>query len=254
MTDDAGSLKAAWAVLRRQWWIVVAAMVAAMAVAWLASADVPDSYVGHATIVVDVGTTKYSGMPIVDDVVRRGSGDVVRSEIASATGQSVADVASALRVTGVGNPQNSIAITYEDVDASIAEKGADAAARAIIGYTHETAAEQVEVGRQQVRASQEALKRLEEQSKQLSPGWEQGDLIYKMWNINGEILRVQNNTNIIENIYAYRGGPSATLKPGKSTRRTNVIGGTAAGLIAGLVIAAAREELLRRASSRQAET
>ncbi|MCL2504427.1 MAG: hypothetical protein FWE94_07550, partial [Coriobacteriia bacterium] len=61
MTDDAGSLKAAWAVLRRQWWIVVAAMVAAMAVAWLASVDVPDSYVGHATIVVDVGTTKYSG-------------------------------------------------------------------------------------------------------------------------------------------------------------------------------------------------
>lgn len=244
MTDDAGILSAAWMALRRQWWIVLLAVVVAVAIAYFASGEQPDAYVGKATITLDLNLPRYPKMATIDELVQFTASEQVRSAVATATGLTPAEVASSLRATGIGNPQSSIDITFEHPDAAIAEKGAATAAEAVHTNANSRAEPLIETTQDQIRLSEDLLAQMKAQKQGMSP-WEQTDIDVRIYGVERDLLASKAQLRVYD-AWGYSGEATSSLKLGGGARTRNAIGGALAGLVLGLLVAAAREAFMRK--------
>jgi hypothetical protein len=146
------------AVLRRQWWLVVAVVLAAAITGYVASLKTADVYTSVATIMMDTApSARYRGMPVADDLVKEITGSKVRSMV---------EVAGNLRAAAAGNPLTTIRVTYAAGTKDRADAGARAAALEAIAYVRTTMSKEVAFREQQIAASEQALSAFDAASRQ----------------------------------------------------------------------------------------
>lgn len=229
------------AVLKRQWWIVVAVVAVAGVVGFVASSGVADVYTGVAKIAIDTApSSRYRGMPVADDLVKATSGTEMRAAVAKVLGASEADVAANLRAAASGNPLTTIRVTYTAATKDAAEAGARAGAKAIIDVVDVSMAKEIAIREGQITASKEALAAFDEvaKSEPLS-----SQTAYQRWAVETQLLDYESALEGIIGVYTYDGTTTSSVSLGSDARNKNVLGALVVGLALGILLAGAREAL-----------
>lgn len=233
------------AVLKRQWWIVVAVAVVAVIAGFVASSSVADVYTGVAKIAIDTApSSRYRGMPLADDLVKATSGPEIRAAVAKAIGTNEADVADNLNAAAAGNPLTTIRVTYTASTEDVAEEGARAAAKAIINVVDVSMAKEIAIREGQIEASEKALAVLEEAAKAEPLD---AQTAYQRWAVETQLLDYRSALEGVVGVYTYDGTTSASVSLGSDARNKNVLGALVIGLALGILLAGAREALRVRA-------
>lgn len=224
-------LKQTLDALRREWWVVLL-VVAVGAGAGYVLASGEDVYTGAATIVVDTApSSRYRGMPVVDDVVKEASSSSIREAVAGALGTDSSDVAARLRASASGNPLTRIRVTYSAPDEATAAAGAVSGADALISFVDRSVQTEIEIREQQIAASEAALAALGT-----------GDVdTYERWQIETQLLDYQNALIGVKGVYTFDGNASTSVAKGSATRRNAALGGAVMGLAFGILLAGVRE-------------
>lgn len=232
------------AVLKRQWWIVVAVVAVAGVVGFVASSGVADVYTGVAKIAIDTApSSRYRGMPVADDLVKATSGTEMRAAVAKALGTSENDVAANLRAAASGNPLTTIRVTYTAATKDAAEAGARAGAKAIIDVVDVSMAKEIAIREGQIAASKKALATFDEVVKSEPPS---SQTAYQRWAVETQLLDYESALEGIIGVYTYDGTTTSSVSLGSEARNKNVLGALVVGLALGILLAGAREAMRAR--------
>ncbi|TDB38789.1 MAG: hypothetical protein D9V44_03630 [Actinobacteria bacterium] len=232
------------AVLKRQWWIVVAVVAVAGVAGFVASSGVADVYTGVAKIAIDTApSSRYRGMPVADDLVKATSGSEMRAAVAQALGTSEADVAANLRATAAGNPLTTIRVTYTAATKDAAQAGARAGANAIIDVVDASMAKEIAIREAQIEASKKALAAIDAAARSEAPS---AQTAYQRWAIETQLLDYTSALEGIVGVYTYDGTSSSSVSLGSDARNRNVLGAAVVGVALGILLAGVREALRKR--------
>jgi hypothetical protein len=233
------------AVLRRQWWLVVAVVLAAAITGYVASLKTADVYTSVATIMMDTApSARYRGMPVADDLVKEITGSKVRSMVASSLSVDEAEVAGNLRAAAAGNPLTTIRVTYAAGTKDRADAGARAAALEAIAYVRTTMSKEVAFREQQIAASEQALSAFDAASRQTPLAL---NATYERWTIQTQLIDYKVALEGILGVYTYDGSVTSSLSSASDVRLKNALAGAVVGLAFGILLAGAREALRVRA-------
>jgi hypothetical protein len=234
-------------IARRQWWLVLVTMVAAVAVAALVGAGGKATYQAQATFISDTSlSSRYKGMPIPDDVVRDVGTAQVRASIAASLGISAADVSS-LRLSGFGNPQNRLLVSVSSPDRARALAVVGAADAAVLDYVAGRTAVERANFQQAVDDADASIVSVESAlaSRSLS-AYERADLEFKAWQMRQSRIAAKDSVDILSTVYTQQGAPTVSVAPGSSALASRAAAGALAGLFVGLLLAGLREWMRRR--------
>ena len=232
------------AVVKRQWWLVVAVMLVAAGIGFAVSLDTADVYTGVATISIDTApSSRYRGMPVADDLVKALSGTEARSAIGTTLGVDAATVAANLHAAAAGNPLTSIRVTYSAGTKDAAEAGAKAGADYLIGVVAKSMEKEVAIRQGQITASENALAAIDAATK-VSPLTPQD--AYERWGIETQLLDFKNALEGVLGVYTYDGTTTSTVALASSAQKKTALGGAVLGLALGILLAGAREVLRPR--------
>ena len=247
MTEDS-VVSQAVDVIRRQWWIVLLVVAAALSVAAVLSSGAPDTFTATAAVVIDTTpSSRYRGMPLPDDLVRHVSDADLREAVAEAAGLSKDEVAGALRGSAAGNPLTRITITFSGDSEEVAARAAGAAAEELVAWVNESAGPETEYRESQIEATRAALESLSD-----DPGAAPAQIeetAYKRWQLQTRLLDYEAALRSIEDVYSFDGDVDTSVRTGVTVLRRDLVGAGIAGLVLGLLVAAAREALSRRQSA-----
>lgn len=237
----------AFAVVKRQWWVVLAVVVAAVAVALLMSSRVEPTYVGQSSVSLDATIlSKYTSLLVGDRTATAlKSGDFYEFA-AQKTGMTPAQVKAALRTSVNGKYLDSVLIRYSSGSSAGAQAGAKEMADVIVAYAYKVA--ESEIARQEaIRATNLAsIERIKELSKKFADQpYELADIETRLTTL--EQAQINNDSTLKLLTNAYQASGSASVEEAVGTNRTGLLAGAIlAGIVVGLLLAAAREALYLR--------
>ncbi len=249
--NENDALRSAAGVLRRQWWIVAVA-VAVAAVAGLAMGRAQGTkYEGTATLLVDYpATTRYKGVPQVDDILRQSSSSRMRERLARHAGIEVSKMAGGLRVSSTGNPPNRVVVTFVSSDKREARAVAESVADEIVSYARERTKVEID-GRESLilnaRESEDRIEKLVAKGG-LTPD-QQADNEFKLWMIRKDGIEANTLAKVLSSVYSLEGESSVAERAAASGLGGQMAGSLLVGAVLGLLIAAVREVLAVRGAS-----
>jgi len=237
----------AFAVVKRQWWVVLAVVVAAVAVALLMSSRVEPTYVGQSTVRLDATIlSKYTSLLVGDRTATALKSAEFYEFAAEKTGMTAAEVASSLRTSVSGKYLDTVLIRYSAPSSAEAEAGAKKMADVIVAYAYEVAAS--EIARQEaIRATNLAsIERIKALSKKFADKpYELADIETRLTAM--EQTQINNDSTLKLLTNAYQASGSATVEEAVGTNRSGLLAGAIlAGIVVGLLLAAVREALYLR--------
>ena len=237
----------AFAAVRRQWWVVLVVVATAVSVALLMSSRVESTYVGQSGIKLDATIlSKYTSLLMGDRTAVALKSNEFYEFAASKTGSTPAQVKSALRTSVSGKYLDSVMLRYSAASSADAQAGAKEMADVIVAYAEKVAAP--EIARQQAiaDANQTSITRIKALSKEFA------DRPYELADIETRLTLLEqtqvNNDSALQLLkVAYQASDSASVAPAVGTNRTGLLAGALlAGIVVGLLLAAAREALFLR--------
>ncbi len=239
------SLARVLAVVRRQWWVILAVVAVAAGVGFAASLKAADVHTGVATINIDTApSSRYRGMPVADDLVKAISGTDIHAAVAAVLGVDESTVAANLRAAASGNPLTRIRVTYSAGTKQAAEDGARAGAEQLIGVVEKSMEKEVAIRDAQIAASEKALVAIDASAK---GGTLSAQDAYDRWGIETQLLDYRSALEGVLGVYTYDGTTSSSVATASSARKKNAIGGAVLGLAFGILLAGAREMLRPKA-------
>jgi hypothetical protein len=250
--NESEAVRSALGVVRREWWIVAIAVVAAVAIAALVgSSTATTTYTGTANMLIDSpNISRYKGLPLPDDVLRQSNGSAWRERFAKVAGVSPDAIAVGLRVSSAGNPANRLIITYTSVDKAEAQRVATAVAGEITSLAQAGAQVEIQSRQALVKLADDAAAEIGKlEAKQPGTAWQQADDAFKMWQIQQEGTIAARELAVLKSAYSLDGEPSVATNSGARSMGTNLLGAALVGLVVGLFVAAGREWWIARASS-----
>jgi hypothetical protein len=240
-------MRAAREVARRQWWLVALTIVAAVAAAALAGGGAKTTYHAQATFIADTTLlNRYKGIPTPDDVVRDVATGAVRKSIATTLGVPAPSVAG-LSLSGFGNPQNRLLVSFSSPDRATALSVVDAADEAVLAYVAKRTVVERTNYQTAVDQAGAAIAKLE---TSLAGGsldsYQRADLEFKLWQVQQARVQSKDIVDILSSIYQLQAEPTVTVASESSALASRLAGGALAGLFVGLLLAGVREALRRR--------
>lgn len=240
--------RAAVAFVRREWWIVAIALVAALAAAVIVGGAPKTVYQVQATFRADTTLiSKYKGVPLPDDVVRDvASSATARAAIAASAGVPVAQV-SGLRMSGFGNPQNRMLVTFSAPSQETALAVVRAADEAVLAYVNgRTSIERDNYAAAVEQADTEIASLQATLGSAKLDSYQRADLGYKLWQVQSARIAAKDVVDILSHIYELQAEPVATASSSSHALESRAAAALLAGLFVGLVIGGFREAWLRR--------
>lgn len=248
MTDPRSELDVLGA-LRRQWWVVIACGLIAMAAAFaMTKATARDIVVATAVLHIDdtvIGRTPGALQP--DDVLRAASVEL-KSRIRDAGGFS-ADQISGLTFQAPGKPQTRLVIVAQSSDEATAKKVAKVAAEQAVLLSRDAAKSSIDRETRQLDAAKAALAAMDAQSSAgLTPA-EKAALAFQTWQVKDRVIESEVGLEALKNMYRFDGEVSSAVKSATDGLRSTLAGALLLGLFAGVVLAGVREYLFRRGTA-----
>lgn len=237
----------AFAVVKRQWWVVLAVIVAAVAVALIMSARVEPTYVGQSSVSIDTSiVSKYISMLFGDRTAVALKSAEFYEFAAEHTGLPVSEVKASLRTSVNGKYLDNILIQFTANSPDAAELGAKNLAGAIVAYAYQVAGP--EIARQEATGAvnRASIARIKALSKKFSDKpYELADIETRLSNM--EQVQINSDASVVLLKEAYQASDSATVEEAVGTNRTGLLAGAIlAGIVVGLLLAAVREALYLR--------
>ncbi len=237
--------------VRREWWIPVAVMAVAGAIAFfLSSANPAPQYEGRAVVIIDAPTiSKFPDLPKPDEMIREVASATFSSEVASRAAVPSETVAAGLKASTRDDPQSQLIITFTSPDETVASRVATIAA----GYAAERAAviggkEIWELQRRVTetqRALKEVLKIQSEAGRDAGSAFEMSAAGTE-WEMRMRLYEDTLGLRTLRNAYYYNGNLKTPDVSPVLRRGATIAGAIVFGLVLGLVIAVFREALLAR--------
>jgi hypothetical protein len=240
-------MRAARDVARREWWLVAIVVAGAVAGATLMGGGAKTTYQAQATFLADTTIlNRYKGIPTPDDVVRDVGTPAVRASIAEALGLKASEV-SGLRLSGFGNPQNRLLVSFSSPDRERALAVVRAADEAVLEYVAKRTV--VERSNYQTAVDQADATIVTLESS-LGGGsldrWQRADIEFKLWQVRQSRIQSKDIVDILTGVYQVHVEPTATATSSSSALVTRSAAAVLAGLFVGLILAGGREWLLSR--------
>ncbi|MDH4139979.1 MAG: hypothetical protein OEV43_05345 [Coriobacteriia bacterium] len=225
--------------LLHDWWIVVGCIAVAVVVAVGANLSYETTYEGRAVVNVDVTTIASNArLPKPDAVVVEVKSAAFAEDLASTMGLDAGELRGGLNAYTSGNPQNKVTVTFTHVDKAVALDVSDKAGALAV----EAALDLMEPELKRQRALVEESYATIEILGSLEPTV----AAYSIWAIRRNLIIDEANVSAMEEAYAYAGKSTAEA----SSRRTRLlnagVAGVVLGLVAGILLVAARDYLRRR--------
>jgi len=240
-------MRAARDVARREWWLVAIVVAGAVAGAALMGGGAKTTYQAQATFLADTTIlNRYKGIPSPDDVVRDVGTPAARASIAEGLGLKASDV-SALRLSGFGNPQNRLLVSFSSPDRDRALAVVKAADEAVLAYVAKRTVVERSNYQTAVDQADATIATLE---SSLAAGsldrWQRADIEFKLWQVRQSRIQSKDIVDILTGVYQVHIEPAVAATSSSSALATRSAAAVLAGLFVGLILAGGREWLLRR--------
>jgi hypothetical protein len=232
-------------IVRRSALIVIVATLAGALVGGIVTfAKTTTTYTGSADITIDQSAIVSYPRSIKPDAVLAAKADpAVIAAVAKAAGVSEAQVPGMLKVFTVGNPQDSIKVTFVATDKSAAAAGAKAGAQAVSTYALKAVDKTLASALALIKIDETALANFDQTAT--------GDAANRAslrWSLERALATDKEQYAWLSGAYTYAGAV-AVKQSARQTAMAQAVGaGALAGLFLGLVLAAAREVSRRRTS------
>ncbi|MDI6843786.1 MAG: hypothetical protein QMC94_05255 [Anaerosomatales bacterium] len=234
------------AFVRREWWLVAVTAVVAVIVAVAPALRSEPTSTATAKVSVDASSPgRMRGVLLPDDLVRESSTERFRAAVAQAAGVTPGEVASSLRVAASGSPITVMTVTCTMASREQAERVAQAAAREIVKAHLAAVASQIEMRERRIEIAQQALEDL----KAAETVGGTAEAVFDRWNVEMAIVDQQDALEALRNVYTYDGSVSSSTVTARFRALRSALGGLVLGLVAGAVLALAREQLAAARSS-----
>lgn len=234
------------AFVRREWWLVAVTAAVAVAVAVIPALRAEPTSTATATVSVEASSPgRMRGVLLPDDLVRESGSERFRAAVAQAAGVTPEEVAGSLRVAASGSPITVMTVTCTMPSAETAERVAQAAAREIVKTHLAAVASQIEMRERRITIARKALEDLRSAGKTDSSA----EAVFDRWSIETAIIDQQDALEALRDVYTYDGSVSSTTMSAPSRALRSAVGGLVLGLVAGAVLAAAREQLIAARAS-----
>lgn len=237
------------AVIRREWWLVLAAILAAGLVALLMSTQAATTYAGTAAVTVNQpALSKYPTTLFGDrmlDVLESGE---FETAVAASAGMDAADVRKNFSATATGKLLDKINVRYTADSADKAEQGAKALSEGIVEYAQEFNTPELSRLRAVAEAGDAAVKRVRALQKDVGDDpFKQAQIETQLANVEQQAITNRSAYELASNAYGFDGNVSVAERTG--SRSIDLIAAALlAGLVAGVALAAVRERLLARSA------
>lgn len=226
--------------IRRQWWLIVVAVVVATAVGFFATSGAKTEYTGRATVIIDSAVvSKGTGIPEAEPLLKNLQDADFFESVAAEAGMTPSELSSGSRVYTTGTPQDRLITEFTSSDASVAEKTAAILAKAAVAEAR--AMGKVEIDKQTaiVESTRAAIAELEAFQ---GDDYERLDLSFKVWQLKKDLASGEASLILAERAYVYDGNTRVAQTVTASRERVSAAAAAAfAGLIAGLALALMRE-------------
>ena len=240
------------AAVRREWWIPLAVMVAAGAIAAaVSSADPTPLFEGRAVIVIDGATlSKYPDLPKPDDMLRVIRTPEFTSVVASEALVASETVAAELSAFTREDPQRQLVLTFRSPDESVASTVTALAAAAVAEKAGQIGSVETWELQRRVNETQRALK--EAAGINSAAGGSKADPDFRLdyagmqWEMRMRLYEDQLSLRALRYVYYYNGNIAVTDVAPARRRGATVLSALVLGLMLGLVIAVFREAILMR--------
>lgn len=227
--------------VKREWWLIVTVAAVALAVAVVPAMRSEPSATATAKIAVDAASPgRMRGVLLPDDLVRESSTEQFRVAVAQKAGVTADEVAGALRVAASGSPITVMTVTCTMSSQDKAERVAQAAARTLIEAHLAAVASQIDMRERRIEIAQQALKGLASEGASATTA----EAVFVRWNIETALVDQQDALVALRNVYLYDGSVTSSVTSVRSRALRSAIGGLVLGLVAGAVLAVAREQFL----------
>jgi hypothetical protein len=240
------------AAVRREWWIPIAVMVIAGAIAAVvSSADSAPLFEGRAIVVIDSATlSKFPDLPRPDDMLREVKSAEFVSKLASETLVASDTVAAKLSAYTREDPQRQIVITFRSPSEPEASRVASAAATAAAKLAGELGGMEIWELQRRVNETQRALKEVlginaDAGGARTEPQFRL-DLASAQWEMRMRLYEDQLSLRTLKYAYYYNGNIAVTDVAPVRRRGATIAGAIVLGLVLGLVIGVFREAIMMR--------
>ena len=235
------SHRTASGVFRRNWLVIAACVLAAVAVAVVASLGATTTYEGRAVINVDaVSVAQNVRLPNPDKLIAFVRSSTLVGQLSEEFGLGEDEVLDGINAFSLGNPQDRVVITFTSEQESEAEDVTRAAATATVDYGYELADQFISLQRQLVDDSTSTLEVLEPLVDE-TPAQR-----FTVWNVRRMLFTDLYNLTFAETMFSYDDGVSVTTQTRQSVIGRAAIGGLIVGLALAVVLVAIREVWIRK--------
>lgn len=235
------SRRTASEVIRRNWLVVAACVLAAVAVAVVASLGATTTYEGRAVIGVDaVSVAQNVRLPNPDKLITFVRSGTLVDQLSEEFELGEDEVLDGINAFSLGNPQDRVVITFTSEQEAEAEDVTRAAAIATVDYGYELADPFISLQRQLVDDAASTLEAIEPLVDD-SPAQR-----YPVWNVRRLLYTDLYNLTFAETMFSYDDGVSVTAQTRLSVITRAAIGGLIVGLALAIVLVAIREVWIRK--------
>jgi hypothetical protein len=234
--------------VKREWWVVAAAVVAALAVALIGLAiagPARNVYSGSATITLDIPTiSQYPALPTPDEVLRRVASEDFRATVAKEAGVSTETLDVAMSTYSIGARQDRIVVVYRSSASTEAASRAEVIGRRVAAEARTMGAPEILKHRQLIRSTRSAIRQLE---RLQARSGRTGDSVTGLWLMGSSLAEQLLILDSLLSTYKYRDTTVAVTRSASSGTAEALGAAALLGLAAGIAIGAVREGLIRRA-------
>jgi len=238
--------------VRREWWIPLAVMVIAGALAaGVSSADSTPLYEGRAVVIIDgAALSKFPDLPRPDDMLREVKTPEFMSLVASDSLVPSEAVAAELNAFTRDDPQRQIVLTYRSPIESEAASVAAVAAAATATRAGQIGGKETRELQRLVNETQRALKEVlginaEAGNAKSDPRFRL-DYAGMQWEMRMRLYEDQLSLRTLRYVYYYNGNLAVSDVAPVRRRGATIAGALVLGLVLGLVIAVFREAIIMR--------
>ena len=243
-------------VLKRQWWLVAAAVVVALAVGAFSTRDARTTYTGEAVVRINPNVVAKPGYPVGDAMLAEVRGGAeYRSLAASETGVPAEELDGIGGYT-TGAPQDRLVVTYTSAERAEAAELPAGLAKAAVARARRLSAGEVDRAQKAVQLTEDMLGKTKAAPSVAGDyhNEEEAALLQEQTVYNYEMaaLNLRSGLDLALSAYTYDGNSIVKVNAAEQVRRDALVGAAFAGLFLGVALAALREFLARRPWERNA--
>ncbi len=231
--------------VRREWWVVALAVVAALVVGVLLAQQSSTAYVASSSVRVNPGTlNRYPGLASPDQALAAVSSGAFYEAAAATAGVDAQELKANAKAYLVGSPVRELVFEYRAEDEATARK----LAIALAGQGANAVAELNAIETDRVAAlAQETRSAIDTISgTKVTDPWQSADLAEKLWTARTALLGYEASLAAMQAAYVPTGEASATREGALMASAQTVAAALLVGLVLGVAIAGVREALLLR--------